>query len=57
MEHIRDHRVENLSRTRDILNGKLQQPPTLEEVLAAESQRLGRQLMVKRDEKERSTNG
>ena len=46
-----DHRVENLSRTRDILNGKMTPPPTLEETLAAEEKRLGVKLEVKKPER------
>jgi hypothetical protein len=46
---VRDHGVGNLKRTRDIMNGKTQPPPTVEEILAAESARLGVQLTVKKE--------
>lgn len=47
---VRVHGVGNLKRTRDIINGKTQPPPTTEEILAAESARLGVPLAVKKEE-------
>jgi hypothetical protein len=49
---ITDHTVGNLKRTRDIINGKIQSPPTAEEILAAESARLGVRLVVKKESSE-----
>jgi hypothetical protein len=46
---VRDHRIGNLQRTRDIINGRAPTPQTVEEVLAAESARLGVQLTVKKE--------
>jgi hypothetical protein len=45
---VTDHRIGNLKRTRDIINGKLQPPPTAGEILAAESARLGVKLEIKK---------
>jgi hypothetical protein len=45
---VRDHRVGNLKRTRDIINGKIQPPPTVEEILDAEEKRLGVKLEIKK---------
>lgn len=49
---VRDHRVGNLQRTRDIINGKTLEPLTVDEVLASESARLGVPLAVKKAESE-----
>ena len=46
-----DHRVGNLKRTRDILNQKMTPEPTVEEVLAEESRRLGVKLEIKKEDK------
>ncbi len=48
---VRVHGVGNLKRTRDIINGKVPPPPSTEEILAAESARLGVPLAVKKEEK------
>jgi hypothetical protein len=45
---VRIHAVENLKRIRDVMNRKIQPPPTVEEVLASESARLGVPLTVKK---------
>jgi len=47
---VRDHRpdVQNLKRIRDIINGKVTPPPTVEEILAAEEKRLGVKLEIKK---------
>lgn len=49
-QKVNDHRISNLPRTRDILNGKLSPPPTTEEILAEESKRLGVSLVVKKED-------
>jgi hypothetical protein len=46
---VRDHRVGNLKRTRDIVNGRAPAQPTVEEILAEESARLGLPLAVKKE--------
>jgi|HubBroStandDraft_4_1064222.scaffolds.fasta_scaffold61113_3 hypothetical protein len=42
---------EKLKRVRDLINGRIPTPPTVDEVLASESQRLGMPLAVKKEEK------
>ena len=46
---VRDHRIGNLRRTRDIVNGRAPAQPTVEEILAEESARLGLPLAVKKE--------
>jgi hypothetical protein len=50
---VRDHRtgVQKLKRIREIVNGKIQPPPTVEGILAAEEKRLGVKLEIKKEEK------
>jgi hypothetical protein len=48
---MRDHRVENLQRTRAIINGHPPPEKTVEEILAEESARLGVKLTIS-EEKE-----
>jgi hypothetical protein len=43
--------AEKLKRVRDLINGRIPPPPTIDEVLASESQRLGMPLAVKKEEK------
>jgi hypothetical protein len=45
---IVDHRVGNLKRTRDIVNGRAPAQPTVEEILAEEEKRLGVKLEIKK---------
>lgn len=47
---VRDRRtgVQKLKRIREIVNGKIQPPPSVEEILAAEGKRLGVQLEIKK---------
>ena len=49
---VRIHGVENLPRVRQILNGQPLTPQTVEEVLAAESLRLGVKLEIKKEGKD-----
>jgi hypothetical protein len=46
---VRDHRLGNLQRTRDIINGRAPAQPTVEEILAEESARLGVPLAIKKE--------
>jgi hypothetical protein len=43
---MRDHRVENLERTRAVVNGRVPREETVEEILARESARLGVPLVI-----------
>jgi hypothetical protein len=45
---VRDHRIGNLRRTRDIVNGRAPAQPSVEEILAEEEKRLGVKLEIKK---------
>jgi hypothetical protein len=56
MERTVDHRISNLARTKQILNGKMETPLTARELLALEEKRLGVkfEIVTKGDENDSS---